>query len=505
MSRQWDFEEVLSELADIAQLLKSRSDSSDLSERLVSQWMFKLAKCQFDTAKACKLQKTLDCTDVPQQMKDKIQASVDELLLSPTDDTPMKGGQWPTQKHIFIHNYLTASKWQALDDATGPWAAKVQVLVSTLRDVGVNYCHEQTVKWCIALLVAMQAERMQKLPRYADIFVAVGDFKSAFHSCPSKCKSKVQDYPSDPTTLPPELYQKLCSGDEKPINRDILRLAQTADNHIPLRKDSKLLKQEAEKEAKEAKETREKTVLGSLAGPDALQHLLQMLSNASNSSSGAPSLSFEGLNNAGAIGFKPSVNRKPVPMLASDYGSTADTQGRPAPALAPAIAPTIAVHGPPALALPAPEADEAPEAPEAPEVPGAPVAGLQAAPREGTRTEPTAAVEMSSEDYEKAAFEALVGRPSKKAAKMKRPAASDGRPGTRAKLTGGDDYTTLDIGIPCRSDAAEYSSRGSYTSKYSHKARKEALPSGLLLEIAKKIASGAYKAAAEAWDAAWKH
>jgi hypothetical protein len=54
---------------------------------------------------------------------------------------------------------------------------------------------------------------------------------------------------------------------------------------------------------------------------------------------------------------------------------------------------------------------------------------------------------------------------------------------------------------PSNDEAATFYSRGSYTSKYSHGARKRALDSGKSDAEAKVMAKNAYAAAAIAWDA----
>ena len=53
---------------------------------------------------------------------------------------------------------------------------------------------------------------------------------------------------------------------------------------------------------------------------------------------------------------------------------------------------------------------------------------------------------------------------------------------------------------PNEAEAHTYKSRGSYTSKYSHEARKRALDAGASPDEAKRQASAAYQVAAKIWD-----
>ena len=105
---------------------------------------------------------------------------------------------------------------------------------------------------------------------------------------------------------------------------------------------------------------------------------------------------------------------------------------------------------------------------------------------------------LDSEEYEKRAFAAMManggagkkqtGRGGKKGrggGKMKRPAAASSAASSEPNIA----------------EARTYKSRGSYTSKYSHEARKRALDAGASPADAKRQASAAYQAAAKIWDA----
>ena len=126
-------------------------------------------------------------------------------------------------------------------------------------------------------------------------------------------------------------------------------------------------------------------------------------------------------------------------------------------------------------------------------------------PPHGSALAATNRVEHTSEEYEAAAFAALTAGCGKGAAG--RGAAGRGggakkRPASAAAGAASDTmgWVTLDIGRPNPSEASKYSSRGSYTSKYSHEARKAARSKGYSDKDVKEMASAAYKAAAEVWD-----
>lgn len=243
MASSWTLADLMSELQDIATLVAnntSRSGTSleELANKLVQQVIIKMGRLKFDASAAVRVQNVLADINLPQALKHTIQSAVDELLVQQHSDDAsgaQAGCKTPQQMCLFVHRYLTPSKWSLLEDTTAPWAAKVIMIVKTLRQIGVNYLHEQTVKWCLALLFALHAEQVQKLPRYHDIHQAVDDFKTTYHASVVVCRSGVSNYPENPDELPSDLYQALCDKGETPVQKDVLRLAQLANSHIPLR------------------------------------------------------------------------------------------------------------------------------------------------------------------------------------------------------------------------------------------------------------------------------
>ena len=100
---------------------------------------------------------------------------------------------------------------------------------------------------------------------------------------------------------------------------------------------------------------------------------------------------------------------------------------------------------------------------------------------------------LDSEEYEKRAFAAMManGGAGKK---------NTGRGGTKGRGRGTMKRPAAASSEPNEAEARTYKSRGSYTSKYSHEARKRALDAGASPDEAKRQASAAYQAAAKIWD-----
>ena len=487
----FDIDDVLAEATQVAQLLQSRppTERDQLGQGLLKGILFKLDGMRLTAGDVIKFSVVLG--NLPSELAAQLQSSLDSKLVQDmqTTDTIALHPSSISQRLIYIHNYLTEKQWATLEDPSSSWGLKVSVLVGVLRKLGVVFLHEQTVKWTVGLLVTLQSDRAQCLPKYKVIFQAVEDFKSAFRSSVPGKNSKIREFPEDPRSLPDEFYKTVWNTGEEPITKELPRLAQVANQHIPLRKTSKLLTAERADDDKRLNST------ASGSGQCA-NDMLQMLATLLQKQAAPAHRQFESTVPS-AADFKPRPR-----LAASEYSDSGPSDSSPP-------------HGRLALPPPPPQGSPRLQVLDAPRHD----AGTTSEGQTKSNSDDTKKADkqdenqdgkgetssddkdkngdddagLDSEEYEKRAFAAMManGGAGKK---------TTGRGGKKGQGRGMKKPAAA-LSEPNQAEARTYKSRGSYTSKYSHEARKRALDAGASLEDAKRQASAAYQAAAKIWDA----
>ena len=107
--------------------------------------------------------------------------------------------------------------------------------------LGCTHPHEQTYKnWLTLVLLS----HYTVWPRYSLVYSLLHQFKGDVRTLRKKCSfAKIASYPQVPFELPTEIFE-IMFPDEAPIVVEIPRFQVTADNHVPLRKTSKLIRNE---------------------------------------------------------------------------------------------------------------------------------------------------------------------------------------------------------------------------------------------------------------------
>ena len=81
-------------------------------------------------------------------------------------------------------------------------------------------------------------------PRYSLVYSLLQQFKGDLNTVRKKCAfSRIASYPQVPHELHSEIFE-IMFPDEPPIVVEVSRFQVTADNHVPLRKTSKLIRHE---------------------------------------------------------------------------------------------------------------------------------------------------------------------------------------------------------------------------------------------------------------------
>jgi hypothetical protein len=137
---------------------------------------------------------------------------------------------------------FTAAEALSLTDKHKSWELKVDVVLTRFRKLGCVNPHEQTYKWLMALLLQSHFEIF---PSYSTVFSLLNDLKMSFgtlsfHGYPFPY---IAAYPESPSQLPAQQHEYAYAPDEPPVAMMPLRFVEVAHNHVPLRKNSKLLQE----------------------------------------------------------------------------------------------------------------------------------------------------------------------------------------------------------------------------------------------------------------------
>ena len=244
----WTATDVSNDMLNIGKLLESRrktmtttSDASDNDQeknmvqgcahriKLIANITVVEGKLLYDTIQQCSLS-----DDYKKILRDALDGKMSVATTDNQSDVVLK-----PQTLTSIQNYLSRRDWQILDDPKASYLSKVNVVVKRLRTVGVKGLHEQTAKYGVALVLTT----LTQLPDHTIIHQMLQEFKQTFHRDLTKVQVPfIRVYPTSASELPETVITSAYS-DEDPVEpREIENLCMIAENHIPLRATSKLLK-----------------------------------------------------------------------------------------------------------------------------------------------------------------------------------------------------------------------------------------------------------------------
>ena len=122
---------------------------------------------------------------------------------------------------------------------------KAQALVDRMERIGIRNPDEYTYAYALATLIIIH---FTIFPKYKQIYSFLNELQQAFRSSLTVWPDgKIVQYPEDPGQLPEDAFRH-AYPDEQPVAQSLPRLKNVAKNHIPLRKNSDLLRDELGKE-----------------------------------------------------------------------------------------------------------------------------------------------------------------------------------------------------------------------------------------------------------------
>ena len=231
----WAVSDIVLELQSSGRLLAGKDECDPFAAALVQGLCAKIKGLEgFNAMHAVEI-KTAAETALPMVFQTSVGKAIEKsLLATPTCEKPSIA---KPQALVEIQNYLTHNDWLVLEDINSSLIKKQNTLALRLRQLGVVSLHEQTCKAAVSLIL----HTLSSLPDYDVIHSMVMDFKGAFAASGGACKSGIyiNKYPVNPSDLPPQLF-KDAYGAEVPQPK-VLEKLQVLKQHIPLRQTSKLL------------------------------------------------------------------------------------------------------------------------------------------------------------------------------------------------------------------------------------------------------------------------
>ena len=130
-----------------------------------------------------------------------------------------------------------------VDKLKGRSSIDVKIMVTAeylANTLGCTHPHEQTYKHWLAMILLLHFDVW---PRYKQVFELLNLFKVEVKSVRKKCALPKALYPKTPHAVSEHVFAHLFP-DEPPIAIELERFYVTAKSHVPLRKNSKLIKNE---------------------------------------------------------------------------------------------------------------------------------------------------------------------------------------------------------------------------------------------------------------------
>lgn len=476
--------DIKAEIADIQQLLLTRPvqgvhDRSPTERSLVQGLVQKIAfLVSFSTQDAAEVSETVRTSNLHQASKQDLVQAVDDRLLT---GSSMASVSAKPQYLSDINNYLTEAEWTSLASSDVSYQSKVQIVIERLISLHVHSLHEQTVKHCIALLLAVQFKG-QGWPSYSSIHNMVVDFKKSFAASEKKGVARLIHYPSSADKLPEALYSEAYpDASNPPVHKEVERMKVIANSHVPLRSTSALLKKDNIHTSPPVA-AQPFTSASAAAAPAAmldatqpgLNAVFSLLAQVLSHAVGTPSLTHVG--QASCVTYQPCQATAAAPSPAVTPGKAlaikdSDRLTPPKPTLAAAAASDLPLRS----SIPVEKASEE--------------------DRDGSsmdEVEDGDKAAKSSKEFEDSLYNSLKKKSSKRAKKekvMKRPAAAVSSSSASSK---GVCYAVTAAG-------ADSMTKHAFTSKHYHGAHKLAKKLGKDDYAAKLAARAAYTEAAKVW------
>ena len=201
----------------------------------------------FNAVDALKLLKTLEECSATVGTRIPIQEAVDARLASGAAISKQNVTHHHPQKLTSqLTNYFTEQDVTILKGERTSLSGRMQVVLDRFSRIGLQWPHEQTIKYAVAAVALAMAEQSGSYPTYNAVFHMVNDFKVSIDSTRRPWDfGHIVEYPEFPAGLPQDIFKHAYDASNPPISFTWDRFVATAEHHVPLRKNSALLKKDA--------------------------------------------------------------------------------------------------------------------------------------------------------------------------------------------------------------------------------------------------------------------
>jgi hypothetical protein len=219
-----------------------------------------------DVSAAARLAEALNTSGYTQAGKDMVGAAIDVQMtktLGVKAHTAKPAKSHGSQRlHEQMPRYLTVAETTKLSCAKTSYDTKQQVVIDRLKLIGLGHTDALTMAYAVALLTIHHDDT---LPSYKNIFSRYNDFKVAFKASARIWPfSFIDEYPSSPSELPEEVRHH-AYADEQPSGYDVPRLKLVATKKVPMRGNSKLLRQPKSEKRKKTNAVAHRALIHMLA------------------------------------------------------------------------------------------------------------------------------------------------------------------------------------------------------------------------------------------------
>ena len=234
---------LIKEMTSTKKFFKSRTDAGDddMRAKFAASLKKQINECaNFGTSEATAIQDALHDSPYGESGTASIKASIDAKL-STVGFQSMKGQQtMPSQSLKYWWFYPSPADWDVLEDPKVSFRLKMVQLVERGGLVGCTNPDEQSIKWMLAMLLAVH---YKDLPEPQEIFAKLHDLKKCIETERMAFPlDHLPEFPGHPLDLPPDVYHYAYpEPDLEPVAKQLQGINAIAEK-IPLRKNSKLLK-----------------------------------------------------------------------------------------------------------------------------------------------------------------------------------------------------------------------------------------------------------------------
>ena len=244
---------ITQELTDVTQLLQARStmQAVEIANSALAQNVTHTLKAHITSLQplgagdALRISQAIENSAFETVFKNDLHAAIAARL----SRQPVPTLAAPTSKQTRIlatpYNYLCASDWAVIRDPLSTPHARRMVCIGRCVNIGIESCHEQTVKAVFAMLDAEHQKHHGSIPSRQDTYDDVQAWKASFAANvqPVPWTRVIKSFPEFPQDLPSEIFA-YAYRDEQPVS-DKAVFFDTIVADIKVRKSAKELRASA--------------------------------------------------------------------------------------------------------------------------------------------------------------------------------------------------------------------------------------------------------------------